>query len=81
MTHSPCSYCTVYVFIAAPHFSVIICRFPVLPSVIFASLATRQLACLLDKQATGYYYMLQIGSGIKEQIQLAFKCTRIYYPI
>lgn len=25
--------------------------------------------------------MLQIGSGIKEQIQSAFKCTRIYYPI
>lgn len=24
--------------------------------------------------------MLQIGSGIKEQIQSAFKCTRIYYP-
>lgn len=42
--------------------------------------ARRQLACLLYKQATGYY-MLQIGSDIKEQIQSAFKCTRIYYPI
>lgn len=27
------------------------------------------------------YDMPQIESGIKEQIQSAFKCTRIYYPI
>lgn len=51
-----------------------------LPAMIFASLGSRQLVCLLHKQATGYY-MLQIGFGIKEQIQSAFKCTRIYYPI
>lgn len=67
-------------FLAALHFSFMICRFLHLPSMIFASLARRQLACLLYKQATGYY-MLQIGSDIKEQIQSAFKCTRIYYPI
>lgn len=36
---------------------------------IFASLASSQLVCL---QASGYYIL---------QIQSAFKCTRIYYPI
>lgn len=56
------------------------CHFLYLLSVIFAFVAWGQPARLLCKQATDYY-MLQIGSGIKEQIQSAFRCTRIYYPI
>lgn len=79
-THSASSNSTVHAFLAALHSSFMICRCLRLPSMIFASLARSQLACLLNKQATGYY-MLQIGSGIKEKIQSAFKCTRIYYPI
>ncbi len=79
-TPSPSSNSTVYASLGALHSSFMICRFLHLPSMIFASLARRQLACLFYKHATGYY-MSQIGSGIKEQIQSAFKCTRIYYPI
>lgn len=78
--YSPSSNSTVYAFFAALPSSFMIWRCLHLPSMIFAYLARRQLACLLYKQAAGYY-MLQIVSGIKEQIQLAFKCTRIYYPI
>lgn len=79
LTYLPWSDIALCAFLAALH-SSFICRFVHLPSVILASLSWRQLVCLLYKQATGYY-TLQIGSGIKEQIQSAFKCTRIYHPI
>ena len=70
-TNSPASHCTVCMFLALHSDSFMN---PTFTNFIFASLASSH------KQASGYY-ILQIGSGIKEQIQSAFKCTRIYYPI
>lgn len=55
------------------------------PILWFVNFTTYLLWCCIDRRHLYFISkpldMLQIGSGIKEQIQSAFKCTRIFYPI